>query len=141
MRPNALCQHQLVRLPEQHGHHGRNKSERQVGEELLDRFDKELDGLAFRPSYQLQVNPIASPSSGRQCRFTRMELLPQLLEQPVKGSYLPMEVVSDYRGLGDHSRGCIFTDHCIGTSKRWRLGRTKKQGRWLVNLRTFRLLE
>ena len=86
LRPRNIRWHQLICLPEQHGHHGGYKSKGEAGEELLDRFDKELDGVAFCPGYQLQVGSIAPPSSRRQCCLVGLELLPQLLEQPVKGS-------------------------------------------------------
>jgi len=66
-----------------------------------------------------------------------MELLPQLLEQPVKKSYLHMDVVSDYGRLGDHSRVFIFTDNSIEISQRWRSGRTKKQGKMIDKLEDF----
>ena len=63
----------LFRLPEQHGHYGGYKSEGEAGEELLDSFDKELDGVAFRPSNQFQVGSTPSPSPGRQCCLTGLE--------------------------------------------------------------------
>ena len=84
-RSDCLCQHQPVCLPQQHGHHGGFQSKGEVGQELLDRPDNELDGLALCTGYQFQVGSSTSPSPGCQRYLVGLELLLELLEQRVRG--------------------------------------------------------
>jgi hypothetical protein len=63
------------------------QSQGKVGEELLDRPYKELDGVAICTGYQFQVDSVASQSSGCQCRLFGMELLFELSQQPIGSLY------------------------------------------------------
>ena len=63
-RPTRLCVNQPLRLPEQHGLHGRLESGREAAEHVLARAGEELDALAGRAGRQFQVRAVAASGLG-----------------------------------------------------------------------------
>lgn len=75
---NPLCPDKSLRIFELHGNNGRLEPIRKVGEVVHYGSDKELDGVAVRTAYQLQICSTRTSNHPCPSDFPRLELLPEL---------------------------------------------------------------
>jgi hypothetical protein len=85
----SLLDNEHVLVPFKHGHHGRERSTEEAGEELLGRVEGKLHGLAGGPVRELQIRTSGAPSAGCEHCQLGMELLFELFEQREMNNWKP----------------------------------------------------